>query len=101
MFNRHLNTLRPGQNGRHFANDILKYIFMNENVWIAITISLKFVPNGPIDYIRALFQIMAWRRPDGKPLSEPMMAGLLTHNASLGLNELTIPCCKLTTLNLI
>ena len=39
----------------------------------------KFGPNGPIDYIRALFQIMAWRRPDGKPLSEPMMAGLLTH----------------------
>ena len=27
-----INTLRPGQNGRHFADDILKCIFLNENV---------------------------------------------------------------------
>ena len=26
------NTLRPRQNGRHFADDILKCIFLNENV---------------------------------------------------------------------
>ena len=49
-----LNTLRPRQNGRHFADDILKCIFLNENVWIPIVISLKFVPKGPIDNIPAL-----------------------------------------------
>ena len=30
----YINTLRPRQNWRHFADDILKYIFLNENVWI-------------------------------------------------------------------
>ena len=27
-----LNTLRPRQNGRHFADDVFKLIFLNENV---------------------------------------------------------------------
>ena len=49
-----LNTLRPRENGGHFADDILKCIFLNENVWIPIEISLKFVPKGPIDNIPAL-----------------------------------------------
>ena len=49
-----VNTLRPRQNGRHFADDISKCIFLNENVWIPIEISLKFVPKGPIDNILAL-----------------------------------------------
>ena len=42
------NTLRPKQNGRHFPDDIFKRIFLNENVWISINFSLKFVPKGPI-----------------------------------------------------
>ena len=73
------NTLRTRQNGCHFADDILKCIFLNENAWILIKISLKFVPKGPIDNIPALVQIMAWRRPGDKPLSEPMMVSLPTH----------------------
>ena len=73
-----LNTLRPRQNGCHFA-DIFKCIFLNENVLIAIKISLKFVPKGPINNIPALVQIMAWRRPGNKPLSEPMMVNSPTH----------------------
>ena len=73
------NSLRPRQNGRHFADDIFKCIFFNENVWIPIKISLKFVPKGPINNIPALVQIMAWRRPGDKPLSELMMVRLLTH----------------------
>ena len=48
------NILRPRQNRRHFADDILKCIFVNENVWIPIAISLKFDPKGPIDNIPAL-----------------------------------------------
>ena len=74
-----INTLRPGQNWRHFADDIFKCIFLNENVWIPIKISLKFVPKGPINNIPALVQIMAWHQPGGKPLSEPMMGRLPTH----------------------
>ena len=41
------------------TNDIFKSIF-NESVWIPITISLKFVPKGPIDYNSALVQVVAW-----------------------------------------
>ena len=74
-----VNTLRPRQDGRHFADDIFKCIFLNENVSIAIKISLKFVPKGPINNNLALVQIMAWRRPGDKPLSEPMMVSLPTH----------------------
>ena len=74
-----LNTLRPRQNRRHFADDMFKCIFLNENVWIPIEISLKFVPKGSINNNPSLFQIMAWRRPGDKPLSEPMMVSSLTH----------------------
>ena len=72
-------TLRPSRNEQHFADDIFKRIFFNENVWISIKISLKFVLKGPINNIPALVQIMAWRRPGDKPLSEPMMVRLLMH----------------------
>ena len=41
-----LNTFRSRQNGYIFADNIFKLIFLNENVWISITISLKFVPKG-------------------------------------------------------
>ena len=74
-----LNTLRPRQIGRHFPDDIFKCIFVSENVWISLKISLSFVPNGPIKNIPALVQIMAWRRPGYKPLSELMMFSLPTH----------------------
>ena len=74
-----VNTLRPRQNGRHFADDIFKCIFLNENIRITLKISLKFVPEVRINNIPALVQIMAWRRPGDKLLSEPMMVSLLTH----------------------
>ena len=34
-------SLRSRQNGRYFADDIFKSIFLNENAWISITISLN------------------------------------------------------------
>ena len=67
------------KNGCHFPDDIFKWIFLNKNVWILINISLKFVPRGPINNIPTLVQVMAWRRPGDKPLSEPMMVRLPTH----------------------
>ena len=48
-----INSLRPRQNGCLFADDIFKCIFLNENILIAINISLSFVPKGPIDNIPA------------------------------------------------
>ena len=74
-----LNTLKLGKVGRHFPDDIFKCILLNENVFILIKISLKFIPKGPINNIPALVQIMAWSRPGDKPLSEPMVVGFLTH----------------------
>ena len=49
------------------------------NVRISIKISLMFVPKVPNSNIPALVQIMAWRRPGDKSLSEPKMVSLLTH----------------------
>ena len=62
------NTLRPRQNGLHFTDYIVKCIFLNENVGISITISLKFVLKNHINNISALAQIMARRWPGNKTL---------------------------------
>ena len=78
LINYATNTLRPRQNGRHFPDDIFKCIFLNENVWIAINISPKFVLKGQLNNISTLVQTMAWCRPGDTPLSEPLMASLLT-----------------------
>ena len=69
---------RPRQNGRLFADNTFKRIFVNENNKISIKILLKFVPKGLFN-IPALVLIMAWRRPGDKTLSEPMMVRSLTH----------------------
>ena len=87
-----INTLRPRQYVRHFADDIFKCIFFNENVWISLKFSLKFVPKVPIDNITALVQTMVpidnitalvqtmtWHHSGDKPLSEPMMVNFLMH----------------------
>ena len=66
-------------NRRPFADDIFKCIFLNENELILPKILLRFVPKVRINNIPALVQIMAWRRPGDKPLSEPMMISLLMH----------------------
>ena len=102
VFNRfgYINTLRPRRNRRHFADEIFKCILLNENILISIKISLKFIPKGPINNIPALVQIMAWRRPGDKPLSEPMMIISLTHicvtrpqwvNSNFSKDRCTIP----------
>ena len=72
------NSLRPRRDRRHFADDIFKCVCLNENEWISLGISLKFVSKVRINNIPSLVQIMAWRRSGDKPLSEPMMVSLLT-----------------------
>ena len=99
-----INSLRPRQNRRHFSIDVFKCIFLDENAWIPMKISLKFVPQVPINNIPALVQIMAWRRPGDEPLSGPMMVRLLTHicvirpqwvNAILRIWQVPLQCRKL------
>ena len=68
------NTFRPRRNGCHFADNIFKYISMNEKFCILIQIPLKFVPKGLIDNKSALVQVMAWRRTGDKPLPESKLA---------------------------
>ena len=73
------NTLRPRQNGQYLAEDIFKSIFFNENVWISIEISLKFLPKRPINNIPALVQIMACCLDGAKPLWCLMILNLPMH----------------------
>ena len=80
-----INILRPIKNGRHFADDASKCIFLNENIWISIAILLMFVPRSPINNIPPLVQKMAWRRPGNKSLLVYWRT-----NASLGFNELNM-----------
>ena len=68
-----------GRDEMDISQTAFRRISFNENIWICIEISLKLVPKGPSNNIPALIQIIAWRRPGGKPLSEPMMVILLAH----------------------
>ena len=61
------------------VDDIFKCILFYEDEIIQIQISMKFIPESPIDNKPALVQVMACRRPGDKPLSEPMMVSLPTH----------------------
>ena len=74
----HVKSSPPAQNDSHFADDIYKYIFLNEKFYILIWISLKFIPKGPIDYMPPLVQVIAWCGTGDKPLPQcwPMS---LTH----------------------
>ena len=65
--------LRLRQHSWHFADNTFKCIFLYDNHYILITISLKFVPEGPIDNKSWLVQVMAWCQTGTKPLPEPMM----------------------------
>ena len=68
-----ISSYPAGRNGRHFAGNVFKCIFMDEKFCILNRLSRKLVPNDLIDNIPELFQIMAWRWSDDKPLSEPML----------------------------
>ena len=67
------NSSHPEQNGRHFEDDVFKWIFGDWYFCIMIKISLKFVPKDPIGNKLALVQVMAWRRTGDKPLPELML----------------------------
>ena len=72
-----INSSPPGQNDRHFAEDIFKCIFFKEKFCILIQIWLKFVTKDPIDNTSALVQVMAWCRTGDKPLPEAILTQLI------------------------
>ena len=57
-----------------FANNSLRCIFLNKNVWILNEISLRCVPKGiNFDNKSALVQVMAKCQIGNKPLPKPML----------------------------
>ena len=72
----HVIILSPEQNGRQFAYAFFLCNFLNENEFILILFSLKFVFHGPVD---------------DEPLAEPMF---WDHNMELlGYNQLWCDFC--------
>ena len=67
------------QNGRRFADVILKSIFLGEKLCISIQISIRFILCAPIDNMPSFFQIIPWRLACKKSLSGPIMVYLLTN----------------------
>ena len=74
-----LNTLRPRQSCRHFADVIFRSICLNENVQMSLKISLRLVPKVWLNNTPAVVQVMAWGWAGTKKLSEPVIVSLLTH----------------------
>ena len=84
----------------HFPDDMLKCIFLTENVSISLQISLKFVPKAGLSNIPALVQIMAWHQPGDRPLSEPMMVTSIYVSFSLNesnVSDITAPLWEEST----
>ena len=70
--------------GRDKMAAIFRTTFSNRFSWMKkdefrLRFHWFFFPEGPINNIPALAQIVAWCRSGDKPLSEPMMVNLLTH----------------------
>ena len=89
---RSFNTLRPRPNFRHYTDNILECILLNECL---LKVSLKFVPQVRINNIRELAQIMAWRLPGDKHYLDQWWLVYWRIYTSLGLNELNL--CGLVT----
>ena len=68
-----LTHLRLDKIAAIMADDISKWIFLDENGRIPTQISLKFISKSPVDNKLTLVQVIAWRRTGDKPLPEPMM----------------------------
>ena len=63
-----VNSSPPGQNSRHFTDNIFRYISVNENFCILVEISLKFVPKGPINNKTTLVSLQ-WRHNEHDGIS--------------------------------
>ena len=55
--NQRINTLRRRQRGQHFP-EILECISLNQNAWISLTISMKYVPTIRINDIHRWYRYL-------------------------------------------
>ena len=79
-----LNSLRPRQNGRLFADDTFKRIFLNENIRISTKISLQFVPKGLINNIPVIgSEAMLVRSVTHICVTRPQWVSLLSSKDSI------------------
>ena len=76
------------QLGRHFAEDIIKCIFLNENMYILFDTAIAIWPQVPINNTPALDEIMTRHRTGDKPSTKPIMVMLTdAYGASLGQDD--------------
>ena len=68
-----INTIRSKKSGRHFSNNIFKFIFLRGLVSRSVKISAMFIPKCSLDKKLALVQVMALHRTGHKPLPESMI----------------------------
>ena len=73
-----IHILRSRQNCRHFTDGIFKCIFLNKMYEYRLRFHCSLSPKFELRIFQRWFR-MAWRQPGDKPLSEPMVVGLLTH----------------------
>ena len=66
------HTILHEESGWHMTDDIIKCIFLNENILISIKISIFFL-KGQFDIKPESIQVMTWRWLSDKSLSEPVM----------------------------
>ena len=50
-----------------FADNTLKFIFLNKNDRIPIRVALKYIPGCPFENTPALVPVMAWRQTGDNP----------------------------------
>ena len=75
----------PEHNARHLA-DILKSIFLTENIHILIKISFKCIQKDSIGNKATLVEIMAWYQSGVNPLPGPMQTKFIASLGPSGLN---------------
>ena len=85
-----INTLRPRQNGRHFPDDIFKWILLNENVWISIRLHWSLILGVQLAISQHWFR--QWLGADQATSHYLIQWRLVCIHASLGLNELYTSC---------
>ena len=74
-----INILRPRQMAAIFQTTFSNAFSLMKIYEFRLRFHWSLYPKVRINNIPALVQIMAWRRPGDKPLSEPMVVNLLTH----------------------
>ena len=92
-----VNSSPHGQNGRHFAGDISKWIFVNEKFCITIRISSKFVSKDQFDNKTTFIHVMAWCLIVDKLLPELMLTqftdAYMRHQGEMSEQLCCLNCC--------